>query len=381
MSHQKLTADAILLPNGDWLESGTLVLDSKGCVLELAGNIQEGARHFNGFLVPGMINAHCHLELSYLKGAIASGDGLSAFIHEMITKRKPFDHDQMHSAHAANREMWESGIQGVGDIANGVEYFKLKSEGSIRYHNLFEVFGMDASKVDVRMQCANEALSSSIALGMNASVVPHAPYSVHKKLFELIQVFHGERDGIWSIHHRESVSENEFIESGCGEFKKLFASLGLVSNDYKGEGVSSTEFVSQFFPANRKLLFVHNTYLTLEDLRFLKSTGRFDDMWFCICPKANLYIEKRLPNIPLMISEGCKMVLGTDSLASNNGLSIWDEIQTIVDAYPQIAVKELLKWATVNGSDLYGWSDFGSFEVGKSPGVVCVDGDTSKRIL
>jgi aminodeoxyfutalosine deaminase len=97
--------------------------------------------------------------------------------------------------------------------------------------------------------------------------------------------------------------------------------------------------------------------------------------YWCLCPNANIYIENTLPNIPMFLNKGCKMTLGTDSLASNSVLSIWDEIMTIHQHYPAIQLEQLIKWATLNGAESLNITDkFGSFTVGKSPGVNLLSG-------
>ena len=100
-------------------------------------------------------------------------------------------------------------------------------------------------------------------------------------------------------------------------------------------------------------------------------------MYFCLCPNANVYISNKLPDINLFVRNQCNIVLGTDSLASNDQLSILEEINTLQKAYPDLSLSEMLKWATSNGAKALKIDDkYGSFEKGKTPGVVLIQNES-----
>jgi cytosine/adenosine deaminase-related metal-dependent hydrolase len=107
-------------------------------------------------------------------------------------------------------------------------------------------------------------------------------------------------------------------------------------------------------------------------------TGEIE-ITLCLCPKANLYIENRLPNIPLFVNEGMKLTLGTDSLASNDSLSILEEMKTISKHFPQISFETMLNWATKNGAELLGMEkEIGTIEKEKTPGLNLIKGMDDK---
>ncbi|RYF81051.1 MAG: hypothetical protein EON98_12840, partial [Chitinophagaceae bacterium] len=98
--------------------------------------------------------------------------------------------------------------------------------------------------------------------------------------------------------------------------------------------------------------------------------------FFCLCVNANQYIEGVMPPVELFRKNGCRIVLGTDSLASNWSLSILDEMKTIRKHFPAIPLEEMLQWATINGANALGFDEtLGSFENGKRPGVILLDGE------
>jgi cytosine/adenosine deaminase-related metal-dependent hydrolase len=139
------------------------------------------------------------------------------------------------------------------------------------------------------------------------------------------------------------------------------------------------ESIAEYFKRDQKLLLVHNTVSEQEDIDFAKTY--FNQLFWCFCPNANLYIEKRLPKIDLFRKNRCKITLGTDSLASNHQLSILEEIKTIQYHFPQIPLTELIGWGTINGAEFLGMEQkLGSFVKGKSPGVVLIENADLKTL-
>jgi cytosine/adenosine deaminase-related metal-dependent hydrolase len=115
-------------------------------------------------------------------------------------------------------------------------------------------------------------------------------------------------------------------------------------------------------------MLVHNTYSTLEDINWAHLYSSV--IYWCFCPNANLYIEDRLPDFQTFINSSCRIIIGTDSLASNHSLSVLEELKTISRHAPYIKLDILLKWGTLSGADFFGWKqDLGSLEKGKRPGI------------
>jgi cytosine/adenosine deaminase-related metal-dependent hydrolase len=117
-----------------------------------------------------------------------------------------------------------------------------------------------------------------------------------------------------------------------------------------------------------------------NDILFTKNSGRH--LYWCLCPNANQYISRQLPDIDLLIKHDCEIVLGTDSLASNYQLSILEEMKMIQQHFPHIELKTMLQWATSKGAKaLQMDSLLGSFEKGKKPGIIVLEKNTVKKIL
>jgi cytosine/adenosine deaminase-related metal-dependent hydrolase len=116
------------------------------------------------------------------------------------------------------------------------------------------------------------------------------------------------------------------------------------------------------------LILVHNTYADRETIRKIRERK---NLFWCLCPNSNLFIEDTIPPLNLLIEEGCEIVIGTDSLASNNKLSILEELKTLQLNFPQVSIEELVQWATINGAKALGEEGrFGKIEAGKNPGLL-----------
>jgi cytosine/adenosine deaminase-related metal-dependent hydrolase len=170
-----------------------------------------------------------------------------------------------------------------------------------------------------------------------------------------------------SIHNQESEGEMEMFERKSGSLKEMLMNFGNVENEIDKEVSSSLAHALQFIDPNQKLLLVHNTFTNTDDID--KAEESHSNLYWCFCPNANWYIEKRLPNIPLFLQKGVKCTLGTDSLASNHDLSILSEMKLIQTHYPEISTETMIEWATRNGAEFLELTELGAFEVGKKVGL------------
>lgn len=283
--------------------------------------------------------------------------------------------------------MLQNGIVAVGDICNTANTVEQKKAGRLLYHNFIETMGFIESSAAQRFEACLAVYDQFARLyrtpAQSNSIVPHAPYSVSPALFQMITRFPGNH--LLAIHSQESVAEREFIEKGTGDLHRLYDALHIDISFYKPANKGSLpSYLSHFLP-NQSLILVHNTNTNKHDLEYIAG-GELPvaNLYFCLCPNANLYIGNPLPNIDLLRQYRATMVVGTDSLASNHQLSILAELQTIHQHFPHIEKVELLQWATLNGAEALQLDDeLGSFEPGKKPGVLVISEDLStvERLL
>ncbi|MBB2145876.1 amidohydrolase family protein [Pedobacter sp. LMG 31464] len=326
----------------------------------------ENIQYYDGFLVPGFINTHCHLELSHLHQKIAEKTGLTTFIKQILGLRQQPEEEIILAMQSADQEMYENGIVAVGDISNLLISKSVKLESKIYYHTFVEVFGFNRPSEPIIEQGLQ--LKKDFA-PLKASVVPHAPYSVSSSLFDDIEKV-TSFDDILSIHNQETAGENELFETGTGKFADFFAEVGIAQSDAHNSNKNSLKYHLPQLSKKVNTLLVHNTFSSKADVDFAKKEHQ--KLYWCLCPNANLYIENTLPDVDLLKEENLKITLGTDSLASNHQLNILAEMQTLQE-HKNVSFEELLKWATLNGAEFLGIeSQFGSLGIGKKPGVVLI---------
>jgi cytosine/adenosine deaminase-related metal-dependent hydrolase len=278
---------------------------------------------------------------------------------------------KLQSITEAEEEMLRGGIVAVGDICNTADTLDQKGKGRMRYHNFIETIGFTEERAADRWAQSMDVLQR---FGGAGTIVPHAPYSVSATLFGLIAE---NARGIVSIHNQESEEENEFFLSGKGEFLRLYRGLGIDVSFFRGTGKRSLESWLPHFEQKQPLMLVHNIATSGEDLQM--AVGR--ELFFCLCPNANLYIGGVLPDVELLMRQDCRIVLGTDSLASNRQLSILEEMKTLQEMIPGLGTPTLLKWATMEGARALEMEGvLGSFSVGKRPGVVLLEGLDGERL-
>lgn len=321
---------------------------------------------FKGIIVPGFVNAHCHLELSHLLGKVARGTGLVGFVKNIITERGAPEEMVKEAMKKADSAMWENGIVAVGDHSNSSISKGVKEKSPIYYHTFLEVMGFDPDKAEQIL--ADAVLTQKDFQKLPVSITPHAPYSTSKKLMLKIRNTVREEIPRISFHNQESEEENKFFKKLKGQFVDFYKWLGQDISYFKLKANNSIRSIGVALPKDRPVQLVHNTYTTMKDAAFLARTGV--QVYWCLCPNANLYIEGKLPNIQVINHYDRPVTMGTDSLASNDQLCMLSEMRTYHKHFPETTLLEMLSWVTWNGAEFLGITDrFGSIEVGKRPGL------------
>jgi aminodeoxyfutalosine deaminase len=391
--YRKFTADYIFTGHEILPENFVLITDEKGVVKDIIEKKEAGddVEIFQGLLSPGFVNAHCHLELSHMKGHIAEHTGLIDFVLKIIFERNFDEATILAAIENAENEMLHNGIVAVGDICNTTNTIAQKSKQRLRYYNFIEVSGVAATVAQGRFEKAVDCYHQfATAFAANA-IVPHAPYSVSPQLFGLIDAFPNNR--VVSIHNQETVAENELFLHKQGDFLRMYETMGIDISGFEPSGKSSLQTYLPYLQHHQSLILVHNVCSSKEDIEFSNlqpSTFNLPPC-YCLCPNANLYITNCLPDVRRLIEQGCNIVVGTDSLASNHQLNILEELKTLHVHFPAIPLPILLQWATINGARaLQMDKELGSFDKGKKPGVVLIENidglglsglSVSKRLL
>lgn len=315
-----------------------------------------GVEFYSGIITAGMVNAHCHLELSYLRGVIAENSGFAGFAREIGRVRGNYsDEQRLHAAAIADATMWEQGIEAVADIANDNLVMPIKEQSKIKYYTFIEVFGLGCDNIEPhRAMCSRPHMS----------LTPHSTYSVQDSVFRQLC---GPGDEPLSIHFLESEDETALYR-GCGSLYEWYKATDRHC-DFLHYGMPA-ERVVESVDGSRRLMLIHNCMATPIDVMMMDSHFTHAPTWV-LCPESNRYISRLIPPAEMLRSMGCRIAVGTDSLASARHLSMVENMR-LIDGIPLV---ELLRWATEGGAYALKMEDeLGRIEVGKSPGLTLIEG-------
>jgi cytosine/adenosine deaminase-related metal-dependent hydrolase len=353
-------ADQVLITKADGM------IDAIVPVAEAGDDIQK----MEGILCPGLVNAHCHLELSHMKGMIPVHTGLQEFVKQIVALRHVAPEIIQEAIELAEAEMIENGIVAVGDISNNLDTLNQKAKHKLAYYSFVELYDLDPATAEDKIIAGLEIQKKFQENCVRASLVPHAPYSVTNNLWHLLSAHFGIHT--ISMHNQETSAENEFFKTKTGSFLGMYERTKVNLDFFKATGKSSLQSILPIFKKANHGILVHNSFTSAQDIQAVHAV--MSNAFWCLCPNANQYIEQTLPPIELLRSEKANIVIGTDSYASNWSLSVLDELKTIQQHHPTIPVSEMLGWATLNGARaLQMDKHLGSFEKGKKPSVLLIN--------
>jgi cytosine/adenosine deaminase-related metal-dependent hydrolase len=368
---RSLSAQYVITNAGPLLKRPVITVDDDGTIISIedtGGDLKEksSTEFYNGIIIPGFVNCHCHLELSHMRGSVARGTGLSRFIEEIRNTRAGSDETVITSSVSADNAMFREGTVLCADICNSSVTFGIKKGSRIKYINLLEVFGIDPALAARRIELLDAVAEEAASKGLRYSLVPHALYSMSVTLLKLLREKTID-NAVTSVHFMETQGEARFLQNHSGPLMESYERSGIIPARLETVKSHADAIMNEITP-NGSMIVVHNTFADHDTIRTIMKRK---NLYWCVCPNSNLYIEGSVPPLDLLRSEGCEIVIGTDSLASNGNLSIIEEIKTLQSNFPDTTIEELVRWATLNGARALGEEgSFGKIEAGKKPGLV-----------
>lgn len=371
---RRIAAQYAVTNSGPPLKRAVITADDDGTIISIdkSGSLTKegsGIEFYNGIIIPGFVNCHCHLELSHLKNTIPQKTGLGEFLVHISNSRKHVHTDEASAAERASQSMVSEGVVACSDICNTTVTFDLKRKSPLYYHNMLEVFGLDPEKAQKRIDDISDIAAEAEKSGLPFSLVPHTAYTVSLPLFRLLKE-KTRNNSITSIHFMETDGEAQFLKDLSGPIREALMVPGML----KGTPELPASHISAIFDEvtmSGNLILVHNTCADADTVRQVQKRGK---TFWCLCPRSNMYIEDKMPPAGMLYKEGCDIVIGTDSLASNTTLSILPELKLIQEYFPGIALEELIKWATLNGAKALCTEHIhGTIEPGKKPGLLLLE--------
>lgn len=361
-----ISADAIYTPQG-WATDRVLDLTAEGEVRTLRPRQPgEAVAQHRGLLVPGWVNAHCHLELTALGGKIDEATGMTGFIGQLFRARAQLSGEKLQAGvQEGLAYLAQTGTAAVGDISNLPVSAEPKRQSSLYSHTFIELLGLAPAEAAERLAQGRQ-LAQSFA-DLPHSLTPHAPYSTSAELFRQIYASGSDR---FSLHLLESAAETELFNSGRGPFLDFYHRLGLPFAPFADR--DPQKHALQDAPVNIPLILVHLT--ELPDTEVANLVSALPQAWFCLCPRSNWFIHRRQPAVEAWAAHPDRVCLGTDSLASNYSLDLWEEVRWLQERYPSLGLHKVIRWATTNGAQALGIAKkFGTFAPASKPGVLLIE--------
>ena len=346
--------------------------EADGTIISV-GPCAEGETVEPGALVPGFVNAHCHVELSHLHKKFRKGTGMAGFIDQINELRDWAGREaKAQLVQEWMDKMWAYGVSAMADISNDDSSFDVKSTHKMYTRTFLEVFGSEPHMCDGVMAEVTELGRVADKAGIDAAPTPHSCYTMSPQLLSASAAA-GLAKGYLSYHSQESQEEEDLLRSGSGAMYENRKRSGMSTPPVTGES-SLKYFLDRLAdakpaPYDEHILLVHNVCLAQDDIDAAKKV--MNNVYWAVCPLSNIFIHNALPPIPLMRRNGLAITLGTDSLSSNDDLDMVKEMYCLHANFPEVPMSEILTWASLNGASFLSKEDtLGSLSAGKKPGVV-----------
>jgi cytosine/adenosine deaminase-related metal-dependent hydrolase len=328
-------------------------------------------------LLPGLTNAHTHLELSWMAGRIAASASMDEWMRQLLALRRQRPAAEtggvQASARRAARAMRASGTVLVGDVSNTLEALDALVEAGLGGRVFYELLGFDVIDPAPFVQAALDRLHHArVALGpaqraVTLGLSPHAPYSVSPQL--LREIARCEPSPM-SVHLGESAEEIEFLRTGGGPIRRTLDRLGVWVDHKEALGPDPVSYLRRVGVVRRGLLAVHAVQVGDAGLEQLREAGAI----IVTCPRSNTWVGAGAPPISRFYASGVSVAIGTDSLASTPSLSLYDELAELRRLAPDVDAAALLESATRVGAEALGFGDsHGTIAAGKSGLLTVVD--------
>ena len=371
-------ADWLLPIVGEPLRNTWIALD-RGRIVAVGRDDDRGAGEAvdlgRAVVLPGLVNAHTHLELSYLRAAVKPAERFLEWIDQLMARRREFpdpaDPRIIDAAREGIREARQAGTAVVGDISNTLITVPLLIAGAMPALVFYELLRFNESDPVGRVQRARQQLDALPGhADVRTALAPHAPYSVAPLLFRAIRADLDRHPlDTSSVHLCESQEEVEFLRAGTGPWRDLLQKIGTWTDQWTPPGTTPVEYLARIGFLDRRVLAVHGVQFSAPERARLAALR----VTVVSCPRSNRYVGVGSPPLAAFYEAGLPVAFGTDSLASVEDLNVFGELAEARRIAPSVPARQLLESATLTGARALGFEgEFGSIEPGKRAALLAV---------
>ncbi len=324
-----------------------------------------------GVLMPGLVNAHCHLELSHLAGKVSARDGFVGWVEDLVARR-PLDPPAVvtQAIRRAVGDVVDSGTVAIGDVSNTLGHIPLLAGSPLRAVVFQELLAWDPDAAG-RARAAARARVAEVggarpAANVEIRVAAHAPYSVSRPLLEALVA----EGGPHALHLAESAAESRFLADGGGEWPGFLARRGLAHVRFDPPGQSPVGYVDTMGALHPRLVAAHGVQVDANDRRRLAARG----VAVAVCPRSNRTLGVGTAPVPDLLADGVRLCLGTDSLASVESLDLVEDMVLLRRTFPALDPAVIVRMATAGGAAALGFEDLGALAAGKRAALAFAPG-------
>jgi len=392
-----------VIHRGKWLIAGGLATGAKGfkqTVLEngalltaeglirAAGKFQEIKKEYGQYqvrdcgervLTPGLINAHCHLELSHLDLAdknkrTANYRGIiTDWIRDLLKAKEIFYRENKvaeniirQQGRLALQQMHDNGVAFVGDIGNSLASSTIGEKHDCRVHFLLELLGL-SKESESKSLARLEHIKSDNASALGCT--PHAPYSTTPVVIQTIKKQADRTGQVLSIHVAESGQEVEFLASNGGNFREFLVERGVWDGSFSIPGKSPVQYLESLGVIDSRTICVHGVHVNPREIAIMAEKKAK----ICLCPGSNRFLGVGRAPVTEYLGHGILPALGTDSKASNRMLNMWREMRLLREDHPDLPPESVFAMATLGGAEAWGISaELGALAPGKKSLILAV---------
>ena len=375
-------ADAVITGDAEAVRDAAIVVGDRAEVLDVGPAAEVLPRHaglpverVHGAVLPGLVNAHTHLELSAMRGMVPGGAGFVPWVEHLIGARVSVRPElEVEAIDAAVTELVSHGTAAVGEVTNSLAAVRALAVRGVVGCVFHEVFGVEREALEKRVRelprWLEEHATPWPSKDLTYAPTPHTLYTTHPEVVRELLRDAADKGVRASVHLAEHAAERRFLESGDGPIVTWYeARLKLPRAAIAWPGKPPVAFAEELGALAPHVLCVHLTDARPDELARVAERGAP----VVLCPRSNLFIETRLPPLLAVRAAGIQPALGTDSLASSPSLDVLGEARALADRFPTVPARDLVRMATWNGACALGRTDVGRIARGARPGLVAID--------
>lgn len=319
-------------------------------------------------LLPGLVNAHTHLEFSHLRKPLGRpGMSLVEWIRLIIAERGRSESAAGNDVAKGLQESIAHGVTTIGDIATSAV---TPSPGGAECVSFFEVIGFSRARAESAAAAVIDKLDHPANVGRRIGISPHAPYTVSPDLLQRLVAESQRRNLPVAMHLAESREELELLARGTGPFQELLDERSMWDADAIAPGTRPLDYLQQLAEAPRALV-IHGNYLHEDELAFVAKHRQ--TMSLVYCPRTHAYFRHSPYPLKQALASRVRVALGTDSRASNPDLNLFAEMQYAMNAHAGIAPVDILRMGTLAGAEALGLdNEVGSLTTGKLANLIAI---------